>query len=260
MTADLKLRDDLMGLARVSGQRLLDVFDPHALPENRAELLARMQRNEALSQRGLRESLHAMRPEAGWVTDALETTPLPAGEWWVVDAVEGNVNHVHGSDEWCVSLALVRDNVPTVAVVYQPIGALAYSAVRGGGASINGRKLTASRKTDLAGAIVGTGQAEAGQTETYRRIGDSIATMLGHALVVRATVPSTFPLVRVASGQHDGFWQYGVVLPGVAAGMLLATEAGAIGTRVDGSPWRPGARDILVAAPALHASMVKVLS
>jgi len=76
---------------------------------------------------------------------------------------------------------------------------------------------------------------------------------------VRASVPSTFPLLLVAAGHNDVFWQYEPVLPGVAAGLLFVTEAGGIVTRIDGSPWRPGSADILAAAPGLHAAAVDVL-
>lgn len=67
-------------------------------------------------------------------------------------------------------------------------------------------------------SVVGTGQADAGQADTYRRIGDSITVMLHAALMVRAEVPSTFPALLVAAGHNDAFWQYPPNLPGVAAG------------------------------------------
>jgi myo-inositol-1(or 4)-monophosphatase len=56
----------------------------------------------------------------------------------------------------------------------------------------------------------------------------------------------------VAAGQHDVFWQYEPVLPGVAPGLLLVTEAGGTASRIDGSPWAPGRPDILISAPGVH--------
>src|SRR6204780_1680396 len=154
--------------------------------------------------------------------------------------------------EWCVTVTLVRDGRPVVAVVRHPVGALTSAAVLGAGAHLNGRPLRTSAKTSLDAAIAVTGQAEAGQDGTYRRIGESVTAMLGQALLVRTFVPSTFPMLLVAAGQHDGFWQYAPVLPGIAAGALLITEAGGTVSRIDGSPWSPGSPDILAAAPALH--------
>ena len=243
-----------------AGARLLALYTPDARPTDMSALVAAGRRNEEASLGGLRAALTAAHPDAGWVDDDQETVALPPGDWWAVDAVEGNVNHVHGLPEWGVSVTLLRDNAPVLAAVYQPIGDLTYTALRGGGAHLNGRPLRASAKSDLAAAIVATGQAEAGQAATYRRIGDAITAMLGRALLVRATVPSTFPLLLVASGQIDAFWQDAPVLPGIAAGALLVSEAGGIVSDVRGQPWRPGSPDILAAAPALHRAAIDVLS
>jgi myo-inositol-1(or 4)-monophosphatase len=223
-------------------------------------MFASGKQNEEVAATCLHALLDPLKPGSRWVPDDMETATLPDGEWWAVDAVEGNVNHLHGMGEWCVSVALIRDGVPVLAVVYQPIGDLTCTAVCGAGARVNLKLLQASRKTELRSAIVATGQAEAGQRETHTRIGKSITAMLDQALVVRSTVPSTFPMLLVASGHNDVFWQYEPVLSGVAAGQLFVAEAGGCVSRIDGSPWRPGSADILVSAPALHAAAVSVLA
>lgn len=256
---DTALLAEVEETAGAAGDRLLAVFSPDARPAGRSDMFTAGRRNEEVSLGRLRTALTAMRPGAGWVDEDMETTALPPGEWWTVDSVEGSVNHVHGMSEWCVSVTLLRDGEPVLTVVRQPIGDRTYSAVRGGGAWLNGERLHVSVKTELNAAIVATGQAEAEQTGTYRRIGESITAMLGSALLVRASVPSTFPMLLVAAGQNDVFWQYEPVLPGIAAGVLLVTEAGGIASRVDGSPWSPGASDILVGAPGLYGAAVDVL-
>ena len=257
---DLALLSAIVEVTRAAAARLRKVFTRGARPIDRAEMFAAAKRNEAVALPSLREALSDLRPQAGWVDHDNETKLLPPGEWWAVDAVEGNVNHIHGLSEWCVSTTLVRDNTPVVAVVHQAIGDRTFTAVRGGGAQANGVHLRVSQKKALEAAIVATGQAEMGQRNSYRRIGESITVMLGHALLVQATVPSTFPMLHVAAGHSDVFWQYEPVLPGVAAGILLVTEAGGVATRVDGSPWQPGSPDILVAAPGLHRATVNLLA
>jgi myo-inositol-1(or 4)-monophosphatase len=259
MDIDTRLLNEVAAVAAEAGDRLLAVYTPEARPSDRDELLKAAVRNEEISSVGLREALNALRPRARWLGEKHGTGVLPAGEWWVVDNAEGSVNHVHGMPEWGVSITLVIDGVPELGVFRQPVADLTYTALRGHGAHQNGRRLTVSRKSGLDVAIVGTGQAEAGQAETYARIGRSITTMLRQAFLVRATVPSTFPLLLVASGHIDGFWQYEPVLPGIALGILLATEAGGTATAVDGSPWTPASGDVLVATPGVHAAMVRAL-
>jgi myo-inositol-1(or 4)-monophosphatase len=250
----------VVAAVRAAGRRLLARYSADARPADRAGLLAALEANEQDSIDGLRVALAAARPGAGWVTAETETTALPPGEWWSVDAVEGNVNHVHGLPEWCVSATLLRDGAPVLTAVHQPVGDVVHHAVRGGGAFAGDRRLRVSAKSDLGVAIATTGQAEAGQRDTYRRIGGSITAMLGSALLVRATVPSTFPLLLVAAGHADVFWQYRPTLPGVAAGALLVGEAGGVVTDLAGAPWRPGGDGILASAPALHRAALATLS
>lgn len=259
-TDDHVLLRKVIDAVRDAGARLLALYSPDERPSDWNEIAHAGHRNEEASLGGLQATLTAIRPQAQWVDDNQETAELPPGEWWVVDAMEGGVNLVHGLPEWCVSVTLLCDNVPVLAAVYQPIGDLMYTAMRGGGAYLNGRPLRTSTKTDLAVAIVTTGQAEAGQDDTYRRFGDAVTVMLSRALLVRATVPSTFPLLLVASGHYDVFWQYEPVLPGIAAGALFVTEAGGIVSDIHGHPWRPGSSDFLAASPKLHAAAVEVLS
>jgi myo-inositol-1(or 4)-monophosphatase len=245
--------------ATEAGRALESRYSTAARPADRAAMFHAGTADSAASLNVLRPALTMLRPGAQWLTEEHETSALPAGEWWVVDEVEGNVNHAHGLPEWAVTVALVRDGEPVLAVVRQPVGDLTYTALRGGGAYLNGAALHVSAKSELNAAIVDTGQAEADQADTYERIGRSITAMLQRALLVRATVPSTFPMLLVAAGHHDVFWQYEPTLPGVAAGNLLITEAGGVVSRVDGSPWVPGSPDILVAAPGLHADAREIL-
>jgi myo-inositol-1(or 4)-monophosphatase len=255
------LLTDVTTVAREAGARLLTLYSPDARPSGRDDMFTSGRRNEEAVGGGLRAGLASVRPQARWLEDDDEAAPLPDdGEWWAVDAVEGNVNHVHGLPEWCVSATLLRAHEPVMTVVHQPVGDHTWTAERGGGAYLDGRRLHASAKTELNAAITVTGQAEAAQTGTYRRLGDSITAMLAEALMVKATVPSTFPMLLVAGGQNDVFWQFAPVLPGVAAGWLLITEAGGMVTRLDGSPWRPGDADLLATAPALHKAAVAVLA
>jgi myo-inositol-1(or 4)-monophosphatase len=259
-TEDRELLAAVAEIAKEAGQAVLERYSTTARPVDRSAMFRTGTADGEASLAILRPALTALRPGAGWLPEDLETSALPDGEWWVVDEVEGNVNHVHGLPEWGVSVALVRDGETVLAVVRQPVGDLTYTALRGGGTHVNGAALRTSAKSELNAAIVATGQAEAEQAGTYERIGRSITAMLGHALLVRASVPSTFPMLLVAAGHNDVFWQYEPTLPGVAAGALMVTEAGGVVTAIDGRPWSPGTDTVLVTAPGLHAAASTVLA
>jgi myo-inositol-1(or 4)-monophosphatase len=84
--------------------------------------------------------------------------------------------------------------------------------------------------------------------------------MFDRALLVRQSVPSTFPILAVAAGHFDVYWRFGPDLPALAPGVLLATEAGAIATDVDGAPWQADSADLVLAGPGLHPAALEALS
>ncbi|MEU0789444.1 inositol monophosphatase family protein [Amycolatopsis sp. NPDC005961] len=243
--------------AEKAGQALLVAFDPARRPADRAAMYELGTRLEATSTAIVREALDGVAPEVGWWDEDETGRVVPAGRWWVVDGTEGAVNHVHGLPEWGVTITLVTDGQPELTVVRQPIGDLTYTAVRGEGAFLNGQRLHVSAKTDLADAAVTASQAGS-SPEVYTRFADAFVAMASKALLVRNTIPTTFPLLGLAAGQYDVFWQYEPDLPGSAAGALLAAEAGAVVTDLTGSPWDVNSADILVAAPGLHAAALAV--
>lgn len=253
------LVDAVERIATEAGERLLTRWSPSNRVADLPALIEAIRANEGVAEEGLRPALERLRPDARWAGEEQQTAPLPHGEWWVVDSVEGNVNHVHGLPEWGVSVALVRDGDPVLAVFRQPVGDRTWAATRGGGATVRGERLSVSGKRALELAVVGTGQAEVGQAGTYAAIGASVTAMLHAALLVRTQVPSTFPMLLVAGGHLDAFWQFQPNLPGTAAGVLMVQEAGGVATTLAGAPWRPGADGLLVAAPGVHAAALAVL-
>ncbi|XYH99401.1 inositol monophosphatase family protein [Sorangium sp. So ce1128] len=258
---DESLLPTVVAALSAAGERLVGRFSTTPRLASREDVFAALAANDAVSLEAIREPLSRARPEARWVEDELERGPLPPGEWWVTDAVEGNINHVHGMTDWCVTATLVRDNEPVLTVVHLPLSGETYTARKGAGAYLGTRRLQASTKAQLDGAFVGTGQAAPGEdSETCRRIGLSVTAMLESALVLRVSVPATLQLVQVAAGRMDVFWQYSQILSGLLAGALLVTEAGGTVTDTRGNRWSLASEDFLAAAPQLHAGAVDVLS
>ncbi|MFD9733315.1 inositol monophosphatase family protein [Umezawaea sp. NPDC059074] len=250
-----KLLDQVKAVVVQAGAALHDEYTDTARPADKADMGRAGKRLDDLVTGILEPALAKIRPQARWIGDDQEMTELPPGEWWAVDPIEGGVNFVHGMDQWAVTVTLLRDNDPVLAVVHQPVGDRTWTAVRGGGSFLNGRPLTVSAKTDVGAAIVTTTQPRT----LNRRFGDAVADLLDEVLLLRSTVPSTFPQLDVAEGHVDAYWQYECDLVGVAAGVLLVTEAGGVVTGLDGEPWRPGHPDILAGAPGVHEELLALL-
>jgi myo-inositol-1(or 4)-monophosphatase len=243
-----------------AGRTLLMRYSPETRQDDAEALLAAIAANDAAVRLSLRPALLAARRDDGWVEDEEEGGALPPGAWWVVDAAEGNVNHIHGRTGWGVTATLVEDGLPLLTAVVLPTRGETYTAIRGAGAFVDGKPLNVSRKAELGVAIVATGQARPGEdAETLARMTGSVGTMLGQALLVRMSVPATLELVEVAAGRMDGFWQFSQVRSGLAAGALLMQEAGGIVSDTQGRPWTFASEDFLAAAPGVHAAAVAAL-
>jgi myo-inositol-1(or 4)-monophosphatase len=180
-----------------------------------------------------------------------------SGSHWLVDPICGTRNYASGIPLWCVNLALVRDEVPVLAVVGDPstdevlvaaTGAGAWALGRGGGA----RRLHADTSNDM--LIV-----EDGKSNGPRR--DRAAEFL--AAVVRANrwdlhaLSSTISAAYVAAGRVSAYACFYVTSAHTAAGVLLARESGATVTDVDGNPWTLASDSLLAAATgSLHAELL----
>lgn len=267
MIDDVLGHEDRETLARMveavkgAGDVLLQRFSPAARVIDGESLLAAIDANDEASTAVLRPALERARPTARWDDDEEGAGPLGPGEWWVTDAAEGNVNHIHGSGGWAVTATLVRDDVPVLTTVHIPLTGETYTAARGGGAFLDETPIRVSPKTDLAAALVATGQAKPGEdAEVRRRLSASIDAMLDSALLVAAAVPATLQILPVASGHTDAFWQYGQIRSGLVAGALLVREAGGVVLDARGADWTLDSDAFVATTPALATAMTAVLS
>jgi myo-inositol-1(or 4)-monophosphatase len=258
---DLRILTQTITAVETAGRVLRERFSPQNRVHDMRTLLAAIDANDAASVRVLRPALELAHPSAAWDEDEEGRGPLGAGEWWVVDAAEGNVNHTHGSTGWGVTATLVRDDAPVLTAVHLPLSGETYSAAAGHGAFRDGRPIRVSDKSELAAALVSTGQAKPGEAPDIRRLlSASVDRMLDHALLVSTAVPATMQLVPVAAGRTDAFWQYGQVRSGLLAGALLVEEAGGVVLDTQGAPWDLSRADFLATTPHLAAAIVGILS
>jgi myo-inositol-1(or 4)-monophosphatase len=259
-TNDQALLEGVTNAVQTAANAIRARFSIDARPSGIADIDTRIRDNDAISMQILRHQLLALRPNARMEEDEAATGAFPAGEWWVVDPVEGAINHIHGMTDWCVTATLIRDNQPRLAVVHLPLTDQTYTALHGQGAFLNGKPLSVSRKPDLRSTMVGTGQAMPGESaDIHRLIGASVTTMLGHVLTVRMSVPAPLQLIDVAAGRMDAFWQFSQVRSGLVSGALLVAEAGGVVTDLHGRPWTLQSHHFLATAPQLSAPITQLL-
>ncbi|PVZ14266.1 inositol monophosphatase family protein [Actinomycetospora cinnamomea] len=184
-------------------------------------------------------------------------TPAPGQVRWVVDPIDGTVNYLHGLPWFSVSIGAEVDGRVVAGAVVEPVSGRVWRAARGHGATRDGEPLRVSGLDDLGLAVVGTGlNYDPGRRERQAAVLARVAARLGD---VRRTGCASLDLCAVAAGWLDAFYEHGLHPWDVAAGGLVAEEAGAVvrlpGTDPDGL----GTAATLVAPPALAGPLTELL-
>lgn len=208
--------------------------------------------------RMLHERLTKARPGYGWLSEETEDDParLQAERAFIVDPIDGTRAFIAGDKGFAHALAVVEAGRVTAAVIYLPMAGKLYTAAHGEGAQLNGSRIQASRRDRLEGAsVVAARHALSQQNWPHGapKVDRHYRASLAHRLCL------------VADGSFDATvtfrpaWEWDV-----AAGALIAEEAGALTTGARGEPIRfnaprPIAPGLLVAPPILHEAFLRKL-
>lgn len=145
---------------------------------------------------------------------------------WVIDPLDGTTNFSEGLPLFSVSIALEQAGKPIVGVVYAPYLHEMFHAVAGGGAYLNDKPIHASGKDCLAKAVVATGFPVDKDTNRDNNM-DNVERVLPTVRGLRRLGSAAIDLCYVGAGFLDAYWELNLHRWDIAAGALIATEAGA---------------------------------
>lgn len=185
---------------------------------------------------------------------------LPAeGRTWIIDPLDGTVNFIHGLAPVSVSVALWEDGSPLVGVVIEAIRQEEFAAVRGEGAWCDGQPITVSSNEMLSQALIGTGFPYDRQERAFE-----YAALLGAVLArcqgVRRRGSAALDLCYVADGRFDAFWEQGLAVWDMAAGILIVEESGGRVTDLDGGRVPLDGSLVIASNGAVHEQFAQVLA
>lgn len=148
-------------------------------------------------------------------------------EWrWVIDPLDGTTNFTAGLPAFCVSIALEHNNEAVIGVVYAPYLGECFYAVKDGGAWFNGRPIHCSDKTEISKAVVATGMPYDRNDNPDNNLVE-ISKVALRVRGVRRMGSAAIDLCYTAAGFFDAYWELNLNRWDVAAGQLIAKEAGA---------------------------------
>lgn len=254
---DLKFVPKAAEIAREAGALLRDYFargveteykgdvDLVTVADRSAEKLIRTRLSEAFPD-------HGIYGEEG-------TRERLDGEYrWYVDPLDGTTNFAHGFPQFCVSLGLEKragtkeeeDGALAAAVIYDPMRDELFTAERGRGAALNGKKIHVSRVSALAESLLATGFPSRKRHASPNIHFYQEFTLRSHG--VRRAGSAALDLAYVACGRMEGFWEFNLNPWDTAAGILLIEEAGGRVTDFAGAAVRLKSDEVLASNGLIH--------
>jgi myo-inositol-1(or 4)-monophosphatase len=179
---------------------------------------------------------------------------------WIIDPLDGTTNYLHRFPVFCVSVGLTHKGRLEHGAVYDPMRQELFTASRGAGAHLDGRRIRVSGNAAIERALLGTGFP-------YRESNYPVALYMGmlqkaitETSGVRRAGAAALDLCYVAAGRLDAFWETGLSPWDLAAGALIIRESGGIVSGLDGSEDFMSSGHILTGTPKIYKALARMFA
>ncbi len=218
------------------------------------------------AERTLYDELSRDRP--GWGFE-LEEGGTIAGDddkpRFIIDPLDGTSNFLHAIPHFAISIAVQERSASgdwgeiTAALIYQPVTDESYWAERGRGAWLHDRRLRVSARRELNQALIATGIPYMGHGDMgeWSRVFAAVAPQVAG---IRRFGAASLDLAWVAAGRYDGFWESGLAVWDVAAGILLVREAGGFVSDFRGGERAIERAEMIAGSAAVHSRLQKLVA
>jgi myo-inositol-1(or 4)-monophosphatase len=253
---DAKKLNAVIAIVKSCGQRLLErqqsLQDLQVRDKGLNQLVSEA---DVEAENALVHGLGKLIPEAAFITE--EGTVAQgdgAGLAWIIDPLDGTTNFLHGLPMFSVSVALAKGNELLAGIVYVPALDECFHAVKGGGGFLNNQAIQVSQAAGLPQSLLATGfpYTDFEGTDAYLNV---LRSFMQQTRGLRRMGSAAIDLAYTACGRFEGFFEYGLAPWDVAAGALLVQEAGGLLSDFRGGDHYLFGKEIIAAAPAVHAPM-----
>ena len=167
---------------------------------------------------------------------------------WIIDPIDGTSNFARRDRQWCVSIGFVLNGRPELGLIHAPALGEMWLARRGGGATLNGLPIRCSTNTDLRRSTIECGWSTRRPTEEYLGI---VTRLFAEGSSVKRSASGALGVAHAANGRTDAYIETHINSWDVAAGLVIAGEAGCRINAFCSGNWITEGNPILVAAPGI---------
>ena len=179
---------------------------------------------------------------------------------WIIDPLDGTTNYLHGFPVFCVSIAVAHEGQIEHGVVYDPLRQEIFTASRGQGAQLDGRRIRVSKRIQMSHSLIATGFPYRMNKEFIDDYLAMLKTVVEDSAGVRRPGSAALDLCYVAAGRVDGFWEIGLNVWDIAAGALMIREAGGRISDYRGTDKYLKNGNVVAGNPRIYAELSKLLA
>ena len=210
-------------------------------------------------ERDIIETIRRTYPDHAFLAEESGRTTSRSGSdefVWIIDPLDGTTNFLHGFPQFAISMAVERRGKLEHAVIYDPMRQELFTASRGDGAQVDGRRMRVSKQLELEGALLGTGFPYRANLQWLDAYTEMLKLMMQQTAGIRRPGSAALDLAYVAAARLDGFWEIGLSPWDTAAGTLMITEAGGMVGTLSGHEYKQEGH-IIAGNPKIYAAMVE---
>ncbi len=211
------------------------------------------------SEQFLKKALTELLPGSSFIGEESWDGLYPEPPYWVVDPLDGTNNYAMGIPFFCISIALVDNEGVCLGCIHDPVHSETFTAMRGGGAYLNGNPIKVSTAEKLRDAVVSTGFPYTRTPEDLTFDVEVLTEFLGLVRGLRRVGSAALDLAYTAAGRYGGFWEENLKPWDMAAGALLVKEAGGVVTGFRNQNWELKSGGVQCSAPGIWNEFCAVI-
>ena len=179
---------------------------------------------------------------------------------WIIDPLDGTTNYLHGFPVFCVSIAVAHEGQIEHGVVYDPLRQEVFTASRGQGAQLDGRRIRVSKRAQMSQSLIATGFPYRMNKQFIDDYLAMLKAVIEDSAGVRRPGSAALDLCYVAAGRVDGFWEIGLNIWDIAAGALMIREAGGRISDYRGTDKYLENGNVVAGNPKIYSALSKLLA
>ncbi len=243
-------------LARSAGSLTLDMrAEARRSPDRKSSVSDLVTAADRAAESLIVDGILAARPDDAVLGEEGADTEGISGVRWIIDPIDGTSNYVYDLPGYTISIAAEWQGSTVAGVVFDPKADELFAAQLGAGATMNGAPITCGKRLELDQCVIATGFGY--QPDQRRLQAKVLVHLLPQVGNIRRLGSAALDLAYVGAGRTDGYWESGLNTWDAAAGALIASEAGAIVTDLDGGA--PSQAMTVAAPPAIHERLLTEL-